>query len=606
MIYNNLIYLIVVIFILSTNSVPDTPQLSPGSAGLLFVVKAAFFWFLIRLGYGKNRVSKFSEYFKLEQKYSILAIGSLAIDVYVLECQYYFSFLPLSGKLPILISFGGVLLFFFYLCLIWSGARQSYSRIFGRSYSAESFLRSNIANNIPIILPWVILSFVFDLLLLLPFPRVSEILNSSWGEPIFFLTFFILLAISFPEILIRLWKCTPLPDGPFRSHIDSFCRAQKLEYANIMFWPLFEGHAVTAGVMGLIKRFRYLLITPALLHNLSLVEIDAVMAHEIGHVKRYHLQIYMFLLLGFSLIAQLGSYLFMYLLLKSTYFYRFSELLGKRTDSVLIFLSTLALLILLIVYFRFVFGFFMRNFERQADIHALSAMGHSGPIVGALEKVALLSGNIKDKPCWHHFSIRQRVAFLQSCDRQPEKITRHHHKVYATLFFYLFLLCGTGFSLWKMPSDLLERAPLEHLAKLYTQKTIEDPANPLWFQLLGDLYQGRKFYGDSVDAYEKALELAPDHPDILNNLAWLLLTAEDRDVQNPVRALMLARTAAALKPTAYILDTLATAYYVNDFIENAIRVGKEAVAAADPEKQAYYLQQLEKYSSGIHSQQERE
>jgi tetratricopeptide (TPR) repeat protein len=225
-------------------------------------------------------------------------------------------------------------------------------------------------------------------------------------------------------------------------------------------------------------------------------------------------------------------------------------------------------------------------------------MGHSGPIVSALEKVAWLSGNIKDKPCWHHFSIGQRVDFLQSCDRQPSKINRHHRKVYGTLFLYLLLLCAISFSLWKMPDDLLQRAPLEHLTKLYTQKTREEPTNPLWHQLLGDLQQGRKQYYKAVDSYEKALELAPDHPDILNNLAWLLLTAEDKEARNPVRALMLARTAASLKPTAYILDTLAAAYYENGFIENAIRVGKEAVAAAVPEMQDYYREQLEKYMSG--------
>lgn len=598
MIYNNLIYLIVVIFILSTNSVPDAPQLSPTITALLFAAKGLFFWLLVYACYVRKRVDKVSEYFKAEQKFSILAIGSVAVDVYVLDCQYYFAALPFTDSLPILVSLGGILLFFFYLCIAWAGARESYSVVFGRSYSAGAFLRSNISNNIPIILPWLLLSLLFDLLLLLPVPAVYDFLRSSWGEPLFFVTFFIMLAVTFPEIIIRLWKCEPLPEGPVRSHIEDFCQRHKLRYANVMLWPLFEGQAVTAGIMGLMKRFRYLLLTPALLNSLTRLEVDAVMAHEIGHVKRYHLQLYVFLLLGFSLIAQLGSYIFMYLLLKSSLFYRFTELLGKQTDSVLIFMSTLALLVFLIIYFRVIFGFFMRNFERQADIHALTSLGGSGPIVSALEKVAWLSGNIRDMPSWHHFGIGQRVDFLHSCEQDPGNMARHHRKVYGTLLAYLCVLCIVGFSLWKMPSDLLERAPLAHLAKLYTQKAVEEPANPLWFQLLGDLQQGRKQYRESVAAYEKALELAPDHPDILNNLSWVLLTAEDSDVLNPVRALMLARTAAALKPVSYVLDTLAAAYYANDFVENAIRVGKEAVLAADPDKRHYYVQQLEKYTSG--------
>jgi len=78
--------------------------------------------------------------------------------------------------------------------------------------------------------------------------------------------------------------------GLVRTHIEAFCRRQNLKYADILIWPLFEGQILTAGVMGLVRRFRYLLFTPALLQSLSVEEVDAVMAHEIGHVKRYHLQ----------------------------------------------------------------------------------------------------------------------------------------------------------------------------------------------------------------------------------------------------------------------------------------------------------------------------
>ena len=56
---------------------------------------------------------------------------------------------------------------------------------------------------------------------------------------------------------------------------------------------------LTAGVMGLVKKFRYILVTDALLNNLSSDEIDSVIAHEIGHVKKYHLQFYLIFFLGF-------------------------------------------------------------------------------------------------------------------------------------------------------------------------------------------------------------------------------------------------------------------------------------------------------------------
>ncbi|OKY74613.1 MAG: hypothetical protein BM485_12235 [Desulfobulbaceae bacterium DB1] len=597
MIYNNLIYLIVVIFVLSTNGVPEVPQFGPLSFLLLFCLKALGFVLVVRILLQGKRITQAADYFAAEQKLSIMAIIWLAVDVYFLDCQYYFALIPGSARLPILVSICGIMLFFFYLSILWLGARRQYGRIFGRNYAAGAFVTINLKNNIPIILPWLLLSLLADLLLLLPFPGIKRFFHSSWGEPLFFLVFFILLAVVLPGIITRLWGCRPMEPGPVRNHVEAFCRRLRLQYADILIWPLFEGQVLTAGVMGMTKRFRYLLFTPALLDSMTVDEVDGVMAHEIGHVKRYHLQLYMVLLLGFSLIAQLGTYVFMYLLLQSSYFYQLTAFLGKKTDVVLIFFSSFGLLVLLILYFRYVFGFFMRNFERQADLYAMESLGASRGIINALEKVAWLSGNIRDLPSWHHFGIGERVDFLQRCEKEPRHIYRHHRKVYGALLAYLAVLVLTGFTLWKMPSDLLERAPLDHLAKLYQEKTVEEPQNPLWFHLLGDLQQGRHHYREAVAAYEKALALAPEHPEVLNNFAWVLLTATDAGVRDPAKALMLARIAAAQRPAGYILDTLATAYWQNGFPEMAQQMEQEAIRV-DPEHRNYYEKQLQRFSGG--------
>ncbi|MFH1215727.1 MAG: M48 family metalloprotease [Pseudomonadota bacterium] len=594
MIYNNLIYLIVIIFILSTNSVPEIPQFGPLPVFLLFSLKGSAYFLVTRILFHRKRITQAADYFSAEQKLSIMAITWLAVDVYFLDCQYYFAMIPGSSLLPILVSVCGILLFFFYLSILWMGARSHYGRIFGRDYSASSFVKINLKNNIPIILPWLLLSLLADLLMLLPFPGVKLFFHSAWGEPLFFLVFFILLAVVLPGIITRLWGCRSMEAGPVRSHVEAFCQKLQLKYADILIWPLFEGQVLTAGVMGMSKRFRYLLFTPALLDSMTVEEVDGVMAHEIGHVKRYHLQLYMVLLLGFSLIAQLGTYIFMYLLLKSDYFYQLTAFLGKKTDAVLIFFSSFGLLVLLILYFRYVFGFFMRNFERQADLYAMESLGSSSGIINALEKVAWLSGDIRDLPSWHHFGIGERVEFLQRCEKEPTHIRRHHRKVYGALVAYLAVLVLTGFTLWKMPSDLLERAPLDHLAKLYHEKTVEEPQNPLWLQLLGDLQQGRHHYGDAINAYKKALDLVPQHPEILNNLAWIFLTATDLKFRDPQTALMLARIAAEQRPAGYILDTLAMAYWQNGFPQKAQQVEREAIRV-DPEHRHYYEKQMERF-----------
>ncbi len=103
-------------------------------------------------------------------------------------------------------------------------------------------------------------------------------------------------------------------------------------------------------------------------------------------------------------------------------------------------------------------------------------------------------------------------------------------------------------------------------------------------------------YGKGADAYEKVLALRPNSPDTLNNLAWMLLTAVDKDIQDPVRALTLSQKAAAIRPQGYILDTLATAYWKNGLLKSALDTERRAIAV-NPENRNYYRKQMEKFAA---------
>jgi len=60
---------------------------------------------------------------------------------------------------------------------------------------------------------------------------------------------------------------------------------------------------MTAGVMGLLPKFRYILVTDSLLDILSKEELNAVMAHEIGHIKYKHILFYILFLLGYMALS---------------------------------------------------------------------------------------------------------------------------------------------------------------------------------------------------------------------------------------------------------------------------------------------------------------
>ncbi|MFA7383781.1 MAG: M48 family metallopeptidase [Desulfurivibrionaceae bacterium] len=599
--YNNLIYFLAVILILTTGPMPEQSQIPWPPVLLLFLGKGVLFNQLARYFFRRNHSTTALRYFAVEQRLSILAIVFLAVDIFLLEGRYYLSRLPLAEELPVLAHLAGIFLFFGYLCLIWLAGLPSYQHLFAKAIAARSFVAANLKINLAILLPWLIISTLFDLIQLAPFPRLQEFLASPWGEPSLVVLSLFGLIFFLPLAIIRLWGCTPLPKGPTRQRIEEFCHAQRLRFADILLWPLFEGRMLTAGVMGLTGRFRYLLVTPALLEATTPEEMEAVMAHELGHVKRFHLQLYLFLFFGFGLLTQVSVAPLLLLMLSADLFYQLIALTGTSPETILALTGALILFALMLGYFRFIFGFFMRNFERQADLYALNAMGHASPLVRVFEKIALLGGNIREMPSWHHFGLGQRIDYLRGCEKDPALIPRHHRKVHLALALYALVMLTGALAAFSLPPDLLdETAKIRFAEALIRQKIRDQPDNGLWFQLLGDLQYSRNQEQAARNAYEQALLLAPANQEALNNLAWLLLTAKEPGLRNPERALRLAQKAAAAERTPQVLDTLATAYWANDRREEALTLEEEALAKAGKHKD-FYRRQLEKFRTTHYS-----
>ena len=593
MIYQNLLYFITVIIIFATGSIPDEPQIPFIAAFIIFILKGVTYQYLVKKAHAGNGVTNDKKYFEIEQKYSLLAIFIFAIDVYMLDIKYYLSFLSLKGHLPALLSLGGISLFFFYLGLLWLAARKNYIRIFGHRYSAKEFVINNIKFNLPIVLPWLIINFIVDFLKILPFPLSRMLASSEWGETIIVLLFFILLAFIFPVLIKYLWNCRTMPAGPARAHMEEFCRQQNFTFTDIMVWPLYEGKMLTAGVMGISKKYRYVLITPALLEVLTPYEVEAVLAHEIGHVKKYHLQLYLVLFLGFGLVASLIASPLLYLLLNSNIFYQIINFAGIDPEAALAFWGAAPMFVIMLVYFRYVFGFFMRNFERQADAQVFKALGDSTPLINSLEKIGWLSGNIRDKPSWHHFGIGQRVDFLEKCSRDKSLIARHDRKVYGSLVLFVCLLAFSGSIFWNMDMELNSEANIKFVESVLLQRVRREPDKAIWHRLLGDLKQELDQEAEALAAYQKSLALEPGNPEILNNLAWLLITAKDPGVLDRERALELAQNAASLRPTAgYILDTLAAAYWANNMLDKALDAERTAMKL-EPVNRPFYRRQMD-------------
>jgi len=101
---------------------------------------------------------------------------------------------------------------------------------------------------------------------------------------------------------------------------------------------------------------------------------------------------------------------------------------------------------------------------------------------------------------------------------------------------------------------------------------------------------------EAVQVYERIIGMDETDAVSLNNLAWLLARAEDRELRDEARALRLARKAVSLERSPMYLDTLAEAYYANGRTRDAVQTIREAIGSAK-ENRAYYERQLERFLS---------
>jgi tetratricopeptide (TPR) repeat protein len=295
------------------------------------------------------------------------------------------------------------------------------------------------------------------------------------------------------------------------------------------------------------------------------------------------------------LISYATFNLIIYLILYAEPVFRLISASGLNQASATSLFFSLSVILIFLVYFRFIFGYFMRNFERQADCYVYSLFNSAFPLISTLEKIAATSGQPPDKPNWHHFSIAERIDYLKKCEQDQIWVKHQDRKIKKSIVLYLvglLLVGGMGFVL--NFSEAGKRLNTVFFEKIILREIEKEPYNANLYSMLGDIYYTRKHYEGVQKAYETSLYLAPDNPQVLNNLAWLYATCDDKRFRDNHRALILAKKAVSLEQTPYNLDTLAESYYVNGMFDEAIASGEKALESAKKNKK-YFEDQLKKF-----------
>lgn len=532
-----------------------------------------------------------------EARLGWLAVIIYAVDVYLLDLKGFIGLIPGARQAVFLDGLVGISIFYLHLVALWAAELPTIRRVLEPGLELGEHVKTQLRFTIPLLIPWFLMALIYDLIDLLAPKAVLEVTKSTPGEMGLMILILVGLTLFMPPLVVKAWGCRPIPDGGLRWTLTGILAKHRARVREILIWPLLRGRMVTAGVMGILPGLRYLMLTPELVRRVDPAELEAVVAHEIGHLKHRHLLLYLLFFLGYLFLAYaLGG-----LVVSGMLFFEPTTklLLTASADSMLWFslLVSGPMLLLMIVYFRFIFAYFMRHFERQADAYAAQSVG-PGPVISALETIAFHAGLDRNAPSWHHFSIAQRADFLGQLAARPGLYKTHAKRLKKAMALYLaglLLIVGlvlpTG--LLQGPEELNYNLVLAALDQAL-EKTPDDPRIHLYQAMLLTMMERPL---EAARAYERTIGLAPNEPTALNDLAWLLVTGP-QELRDPVRALKLAKRAVHLKPEPALLDTLAEAYFANGIYDQAIRHAKIALAH-DPDDREYFEKQLKKFEKAL-------
>lgn len=409
--------------------------------------------------------------------------------------------------------------------------------------------------------------------------------TSNWSLIFELLCSLILMVLVAPVVFVKSWGAKAIENGNDFEEIRKELENSRTPVTAILSWPDSIMPYSTAGVIGFVRGFRYLLISPQLLKSLSATELRAVTAHEAGHLRKQHL---LFYLLAFICLLELFA------------FAGSANLLLTWTGVLEVsgMLMGVASILSIILFIRFGIGFLSQNFERQADCHAFERHGIS-PISTALMKVSLLNGINPEQDNWHHYGIQQRIDFLSICLKKPEMLQKHHRRVFRIKLGCAVLLFGLLGANYMLSSDTLKIKVLAW--KLEQSADIWQLKDAPMLTKMGDLLYFQDQKTEAELWYRRALEMNPEEPHTLNNLAWLLTEKHNNDKKRLRESIELAQKASTLKQAAFIWDTLAEAYLINgkyeaaaDAARQALKLAKAKVGLTRDTNLDYYREKLER------------
>ncbi len=594
--YSQIIALIIAISIITSAPYKVQPLLPPYMAALFIVLKAIIGYSIILFFERRRAGAKAAA----SPDISIwFANALLFIDMWGLNIKWHIArFLsiincPLSLETPFGLT--GLLIYFFYVSLGWTAVWNGSLRIKDHFDGLREFIIERLRLLCPASIPYILSLLLADIMGYFSFSY------SDW----FFLIFLVAaLILLLPVLTYRIWGCIPMPSSPLRDAIEGFLSSNGVGVKEILLWPSKGLGMCTAGVLGFMPYFRYLLLTPCLISYLTYPEIMAVLSHEAEHIKRRHMLWYLIIIFAYIFVFYRVVELLTLLALSNRAI--FNIIFISQEDPIYLSLIISAPAIIgFVLYFRFIIGYFMRNFEREADVSVFKHNISPEFMISALEKVAYLAGGIRERPNWHHYSVKERVEFIERAWKDPSLLLTFKRGLRRKKLLLIGSFLTLGLLTSIIPQSSWEAQIKDNILYFFIDNYVErdkaiDKADI--YLSIGNYFLEKGEFKEAEHCLKMALRIDPNNPDALNNLAWLYVTSKDRAFYRPKDALSLILRALELKREHFILDTAAEAYWANGDYKKAVEYAILALKMARDKGVAnigYYKRQLRRFKDAL-------
>ena len=218
----------------------------------------------------------------------------------------------------------------------------------------------------------------------------------AWGVV---LLFQLVLMVVAPMVILPFFnKFTPLADGSLRERLLKLGDRTGFTARTIQVMDGSRRSRHSNAYFTGFGRFRKIVLFDTLIAQLSEVELESVLAHEIGHYKKRHIP----KMLAWSALSSLAAFYLLAVLAGQGWFY---EGFGFESGEISAALLLFTLLAGTVTFWLTPLGnHWSRKHEYEADAYAADTMGETSSLSGALRKLTEKNlGNLTPHPAFSAF-----------------------------------------------------------------------------------------------------------------------------------------------------------------------------------------------------------